>query len=137
MTGRIIFVDWITRSMVQSKPEARFIFGDNLERFGLGGQAASMRGEPNALGVATKRAPGSSDADFFSDIYSDEHAAIDADIDRVAAALAEGRDVYVPYDGLGTGLSELPTRAPGLHRHIIARFREMAPDCPWPLPATE
>lgn len=131
MAGRIIFVDWIARAMVQSKPEARFVFGDNLERFGLGGQAASMRGEPNAIGVATKRRPGASSRDYFTDADTDALAAIDADIDCVAAALAEGRDVYIPFDGLGTGLSELPTRAPALHRHIVMRLREMAPDCPW------
>lgn len=131
MVGRIIFVDWITRAMVQSKPEARFVFGDNLERFGLGGQAASMRGEPNAIGVATKRRPGASARDYFTDADDDARAAIDADIDLIASAMAEGRTVFVPFDGLGTGLSELPTRAPDLHRHIVARFRDMAPDCPW------
>lgn len=134
MSGRIVFVDWITRNMVQSQPEARFVFGDNLERFGLGGQAASMRGEPNTIGVATKRRPGASAADYFKDGERDALAAIDADIDRIVVALSENRTVFVPMDGLGTGLSELPTRAPDLHRHIVARFREIASDCPWPMP---
>lgn len=131
MTGRVIFIDWVTRAMAQSKPEARFVFGDNLERFGLGGQAASMRGEPNAIGVATKRSPGARAPDYFADGEADALAAIDADIDLVAAALKDGRTVYVPFDGLGTGLSELPTRAPALHRHIVDRFHALAPDCPW------
>jgi redox-sensitive bicupin YhaK (pirin superfamily) len=29
-----------------------FVFGDNLRRTGFGGQAAEMRGEPNAVGIA-------------------------------------------------------------------------------------
>ena len=44
-----------------------FVFGDNMERCGFGGQAAAMRGEPNAVGVPTKWAPGSAPADFFCD----------------------------------------------------------------------
>lgn len=134
MTGRIVFVDWITRNMVQAQPEARFVFGDNLERFGLGGQAASMRGEPNAIGVATKRRPGARADDYFSDGERGVLAAIDADIDRVVSAIGEGRVVFVPADGLGIGLSELPTRAPAIYRHIVRRFHEIAADCPWPIP---
>ena len=132
MSGRLIFLSWITRDMVHAAPEARFVFGDNVLRVGLGGQAGSMRGEPNAIGVATKRAPGMSDADFFSDDNAADLAVIDGDIDKIAAALADGRTIYVPRDGLGTGLSELPTRAPNLHQHIINRFRALAgDDFPW------
>jgi len=132
MNGRIVFLKWITRDMVRAEPEARFVFGDNTLRVGFGGQAASMRGEPNSIGVATKRAPGMSNAEFFSDDNAADLAVIDADIDKVAAGLAEGRTIYVPLDGLGTGLSELPTRAPKLHHHIIARFAELAgDDFPW------
>jgi hypothetical protein len=135
MSG-LVFLKWISRDFVRENPDALFVFGDNLLRIGMGGQAASMRGEPNAIGVATKRAPGASDDDFFSDHDSDALALIDADIDRVVAALAEGRTVYVPLDGLGTGLSELPQRAPTLHAHIVERFRAMCGDveCPWSIP---
>lgn len=128
MSGRLIFLSWITRDMLRAEPEARFVFGDNVLRVGLGGQAGSMRGEANAIGVATKRTPGMSDADFFSDENAADLSVIDADIDKVAAALTEGRTIYVPRDGLGTGLSDLPTRAPNLHQHIINRFRALAGD---------
>lgn len=132
MTGKIVFVDWITREMVRANPDARFVFGDNTIRLGLGGQAGAMRGEPNAIGVATKRRPGMSDPDFFSDEHPTALRIIDADIDRVVTALLEGRTIYVPRDGLGTGLSQLPTRAPKLHQHITDRFRSLAgADCPW------
>lgn len=132
MTGRIVALDWITREMLRADPEARFVFGDNTERVGLGGQAASMRGEPNAIGVATKWSPGMRDHDFFRDNDVLIKVCVDADIDLVAAALEEGRTVYVPRDGLGTGLSELPKRAPKLHAHIISRFHEMAGNTlPW------
>ncbi len=41
--------------MVRAEPETYWVFGDNLERRGLGGQAKEMRGEPNAIGIVTKR----------------------------------------------------------------------------------
>lgn len=126
MTGRIECLTWITRDMLRLDPEARFVFGDNTERVGLGGQAGAMRGEPNAIGIATKRSPGMRDHDFFEDGDGLIIAFVDGDIDQVADALEEGRTVYVPRDGLGTGLSQLPTRAPKLHQHIINRFQKMA-----------
>jgi hypothetical protein len=127
MPGRIVFLDWITRRMLREAPDARFVFGDNTVREGLGGQAGAMRGEPNAIGVATKWSPGGAEHDYYAsgDALARQH--IDDDIDRVAAALAEGRTIYVPRDGLGTGLSRLPCVAPDLHQHIINRFRALVP----------
>ena len=61
------FRDWITRDMLRSEPRKIFLFGDNLARWGLGGQAKEMRGEPNAHGITTKRFPGIDHKDFFSD----------------------------------------------------------------------
>lgn len=55
------------------------LFGDNLERRGFGGQAASMRGEPNAIGIPTKKSPTYKDEAFFSDDeFGQNKAAIDA-----------------------------------------------------------
>lgn len=132
MSGRIVFDHWITREDLRANPDHRFVFGDNVQRIGLGGQAGAMRGEPNAIGVATKRAPGMSDGDFFEDGNAADLAVIDEDIDKVVAALLEGRTVHIPRDGLGTGLSQLPERAPLLHQHIINRFRALSgADFPW------
>lgn len=125
MRGKIVYVKWITREMVRAEPEARFVFGDNVQRVGYGGQAAAMRGEPNAIGVATKWEPGSSDPDFFTDDDLKAFGVVQDDLNKIEAALAEGRTVYIPADGLGTGLSELPTRAPDLLRHIEMRLRVM------------
>lgn len=132
--ARVYFIKFITRDMVQSQPNSRFVFGDNLRRIGYGGQAGAMRGEPNAIGVATKRAPGMAEGDFFSDDFPPDWHAVNDDIDIVIDAFRSGRDIYLPADGLGTGLSQLPTRAPALHQHIINRFRalvEDGADYPW------
>jgi hypothetical protein len=53
----LIFQEWITRKDLRENPDKRYVFGDNVERRGYGGQAKEMRGEPNAIGVVTKWAP--------------------------------------------------------------------------------
>ena len=119
MTGRLVFVKRITRDMLRAEPEARFVFGDNVARKGMGGQAKEMRGEPNAIGVATKVYPGVRDNDYFydDDEFDSKHV-VELDLGCVKQALQEGRTVYFPADGIGTGLSELPKRAPKLHAYI-------------------
>ena len=129
----LIYLRWITREMVRALPEQRFVFGDNLQRVGMGGQAAAMRGEPNAIGIVTKRAPGMAPGDFFSDGCASDRHAMFADLGQVREALKEGRVVKVPRDGLGTGLSELPKRAPVLYGALWTIFDHWSPEgCPWP-----
>ena len=127
--GRVIREKVITRAMLRAAPRTLWVFGDNMRGRGLGGQAAAMRGEPNAVGVPTKwrpeRTPG---AYFTDDDWQDgdvRHAIFDA-FRRIEAALAEGRDVVIPADGLGTGLAELPARAPKIHAFIENSIAELA-----------
>lgn len=132
MTGHVVFLSKITRDMLRLAPEARFVFGDNLRRQGMGGQAREMRGEPNAIGVPTKRAPSMAAYAFFSDESEEAWTAVNEAIAEVRAALDEGRIVYVPRDGIGTGLACLPQYAPRLYAHIVNAFRELAgEDIPW------
>lgn len=122
------YLKWITRDMLRADPEAAFVFGDNRIRVGLGGQAKEMRGETNALGVATLHATGQ----FYRDGDPLAMSAVASDLHKVAQALAEGRTVYVPFDGLGTGLARLPESYPALHRLIVAFFRAAPGEpCPW------
>ncbi len=125
----VISQKWIERVDLQSNTTTLYLFGDNLIRKGLGGQASAMRGEPNAIGIATKRAPGMRDTDFFSDDDYDETVAeIALDFAPAKVHVALGGLLVIPTDGLGTGLSELPTRAPRIHEFIEAeleRLREM------------
>lgn len=124
----VAYLPWITRDMLQAQPEARFVFGDNRERIGRGGQAAAMRGEPNAIGVATLYAPGR----YYEPDDPLALSTVVSDLYRVSLALAEGRSVYVPTDGLGTGLARLTEHAPALHRLIVAFFRAAPGEpCPW------
>lgn len=112
--------------MLRAEPEARFVFGDNVARRGLGGQAKEMRGEPNAIGVVTKWRPNSAAQDFFSDDDPDIQSAVEKDLRKVTDFLGGGFTVYFPSDGIGAGLSELPTRAPKLHQYITDYVADLA-----------
>ena len=90
---------------VQANPDKIYIFGDNTEGWGKGGQAI-IRDEPNAFGIATKDSP----RDFMSDDnFEANKARIDADI---AAIKADGRPIVFPEDGIGTGRADLENKAP-------------------------
>lgn len=112
---------FITRSEVRSRRDCIFVFGDNMQRKGFGGQAKAMRGEPNTVGVPTKWAPETKDAAYFSDdclLNQDVLKAINGAFDKLRFLMKDGMNVVIPLDGLGTGLADLPRRAPKLHAYI-------------------
>jgi hypothetical protein len=45
-------------------------------------------------------------------------SAIEDAFRKLEAHLASGRDIILPADGIGTGLAELPTRAPRLFARL-------------------
>ena len=105
----------ITREFVRSHQTWLFVFGDNLAKKGLGGQAREMRGEPNAVGIATKRSPSMNGDAFFSD--SDAHnvivmGAIKDSFRILEFHLLSGDVVVIPKNGVGGGLANLPVNAP-------------------------
>lgn len=119
---------FITRAFVRANRNKLFLFGDNLERRGLGGQAAAMRGEPNAIGIPTKKSPSYKDDAFFSDDeFEQNKAAIDAAFAKVARAITEAnRTIVIPTDGLGTGRAQLRRRAPRTFAYLQKRLAELA-----------
>lgn len=118
----VIFQQWITRADLRANPDKVYVFGDNVQRSGLGGQAKEMRGEPNAIGVVTKWAPSMLPRAFFDDTAACK-VPVERDLLLVQQALDRGRTVVVPADGIGTGLSRLPKYAPNLDAFIKEWFR--------------
>jgi hypothetical protein len=116
--------------MLRAEPEARFVFGDNVLRRGRGGQAAEMRGEPNAIGVVTKWNPVMREASFFRDHDPDIAEGVERDLRLIWRALKDGRVVYFPTSGIGTGLADLPARAPILHARIEKYIKALAEEFP-------
>lgn len=114
----IEYIDHYTREFIRANPEKLYVFGDNAERVGLGGQAGAARGEPNSIGIATKWKPSMTPDSFFRDGDLRAMDVVHADLMKVKAALHEGRTVVVPSAGVGTGLSCMPEYAPKLLEYI-------------------
>jgi hypothetical protein len=121
----ITYQKFIRRQDLRNNRDRFYVFGDNMQRVGYGGQAREMRGEPNSIGVVTKWAP-SNDSNAFFDDMPDAFAQVGFDLARVDRILSEGKTVVVPEDGIGTGLAQLPRRAPKLDAFIKAWFKERA-----------
>lgn len=115
MNGQIILVKRYDRNMIRRNPNILFVFGDNLARRGFGGQAAEARGEPNSVGIVTKMSPSQYLTD---DNWYDVKDAIVEAFNRLRNHLVKGGTVVWPQDGVGTGLAQLPTRAPLLNLAI-------------------
>lgn len=121
-------IRFITREYVRANPDKTFLFGDNLLRRGYGGQAAAVRGEPNAVGIPTKKKPSMGPDAFFTDAEFEQNKAA---IDRAFATLAEAvtdssRTIVVPSDGLGTGRAQMQKRAPKTFAYLQKRLDELA-----------
>lgn len=102
---------WYSIDQCKKNPTSLFIFGDNLTRQGMGGQAM-IREQDNAIGISTKKSPGMTEGDFYTDSeYEENCKLIDEDIQRVKTYAEEKRykNIVFPFAGLGTGLSAMQT----------------------------
>lgn len=117
----------IHRDDLRLHPSWYYLFGDNMQEEGYGGQAREMRGEPNAIGVPTKHAPSMAEHAFFTDgvnCTAKVQARWGDIFARIESLLHAGAIVVIPTDGLGTGLSQLPQRAPRLYQCLANKIVE-------------
>lgn len=114
--------NFITREDCRRNPDKIFLFGDNLERAGFGGQAKEMRGEVNAIGIPTKKKPSNSPDSFFSD---DEFEQNRQAITKAFASIPKNKTIVVPAAGLGTGLAKLSQRAPRTFEFLQEKLKEL------------
>ena len=111
----------ISRADLKTNPDTLYLFGDNDQGKGLGGQAKEMRGEPNAVGIRTKNSPSTKPEAFWSDdTYEQNKEKLNEDFQRVVDHIKNGGKVVIPQDGLGTGLSDLSNKAPKTLAYIEA-----------------
>jgi len=125
----ILFSGHYNRPMCRLHPELLFVFGDNRQRVGEGGQAC-IRPESNVFGVATKRAPSNGPNAFFRDGVPDDMGAVCFDLLQLEAKLKEGNRIVLPITpeeriSLGTGLSQLPYHAPLIYMMIESWFERI------------
>ena len=128
MRYRVVGMKWITRAFVREHRDHIFLFGDNHVRRGLGGQAAAMRGEPNVVGIPTKKLPSNSDEAFFTDAdFEQNKAAIDQAFEHLERiSTAPEQIIVIPADGLGTGRAQLESRAPLTFAYLQKRLAELS-----------
>ena len=122
--GKVERQKYIVRSDLKSNRDKYYVFGDNLTRKGLGGQAKEMRFEPNAIGVATKRSPSKLTKAYFSDKL-EEIEAVKLDLRIVYEKFMQGKTIVIPEDGIGTGFAQLKTRSPQILEMINEFFEEL------------
>ena len=106
---KIEFKDRITREEVRQNRFKIFVFGDNLEEIGYGGQAKAMRGEYNTIGIPTKQSPFMY---FSDDDYDKVKDIILAKFGIIESHLQCNHIVVLPKAGVGTGLARLKEKAP-------------------------
>lgn len=112
-------MDLIERRDLRGHSNWFFVFGDNFAGIGRGGQAAECRGEPNAIGIATKRMPSRAPGAFLTDTDVDEWRTHNGPaFASIEVALEAGRTVVFPSAGIGTGLAELEQRAPAIWEEL-------------------
>jgi hypothetical protein len=120
--SKIEIRDRITRDDVRAETDKIFLFGDNLTERGFGGQAAEMRGEENAVGIPTKKAPSNNPNSFFTD---KEFAANKQAIDEAFGKIPIDKTVVIPKAGLGTGLAQLEEKAPRTFAYLNEKLAEI------------
>lgn len=124
----IVKMRWISREFVRANRDCIFLFGDNLVGQGFGGQAAAMRGEPNCVGIPTKKFPSSRDDAFFTDLeFEQNKAAIDYAFDVLSHKISKAEQtIVIPADGLGTGRAQLKSRAPQTFAYLQKCLRDLS-----------
>ena len=128
MRYRVVRMKWISRSFVREHRDRIFLFGDNLARRGFGGQAAAMRGEPNCVGIPTKKLPSNRDDAFFTDAELEQNkAAINHAFEILFHKISKAeRTIVMPADGLGTGRAQLESRAPLTFAYLQKCLRDIS-----------
>lgn len=124
--GQVIYVDELS-----TVPDGEIaVWGSNMFNADTGtatpgaGQAEAAAGRDGWIGVPTKRDPGTflTDEDLTDSTFS---KLMDAQLRKIEAALASGRDVYFPSRGIGTGKANLKASAPAIWERLNSRLSEL------------
>lgn len=116
----------ISRAMLRAEPDTLWVFADNLMQLGSSGQAGQMRGEPNAIGIPTRRAPYSGPEGEFSDRDMVEFVCVAAEpFGILNAHLAAGGLVVWPAEGIGTSRAHMEHRAPRIWAALQRAMRKL------------
>jgi len=107
---KIKIVDTYSEQLCKENKGMIFVFGDNLESYGKGGQAV-IRDCDNAFGIPTKRKPSMNEDAFFSD-QDDEEKIVLKKLRELYKEMLKGKIIVFPKNGLGTGLAKMNEKSP-------------------------
>lgn len=106
-------------------PDYLFVFGDNDIHQGHGGQAI-IRDQPNAIGIPTKKLPSNNPDSFYNDgELNNNIKRLNFALNQVIHRSTSYRKVVFPKDGLGTGLSQLPIKAPKTYQYLCFQLNNL------------
>lgn len=108
----------ITREFLDDNPNAYFVFGDNLERWGHGG-AAKLRDHPHAIGFITKKFPDNQDSSFYK---PEEYSSVFfEELGKLKIIIEKRPDKVFYVSPLGSGLANKFRIWNKLIRHNLVR----------------
>lgn len=111
----------ITQEFLDNNPNAYFVFGDNLERYGYGG-AAKLRDHPHSIGFITKKFPDNDDASFYR---PEEYASVFfEELKKLKTIIEKRPDKLFYISQLGGGLANKFYIWQKLIRHNLVRSFE-------------
>lgn len=114
------FKGYWTEKDALNHPTWLFVFGDNDIKKGCRCQAI-IRNCPNAVGIPTKKYPALTSPSFYTDDeYKSNCKKIDNAVNNIMLLLKTKKYTHIifPEDGLGTGLAQLPQRAPKTYKYL-------------------
>ena len=122
--GQVIYVDDLA-----TVPDGEIaVWGANMNNYGTGtatpgaGQAEAAVGREGWIGIPTKRSPNVflKDSDLKDPKFSQ---LMDSQLRLIESALASGKDVYFPAQGIGTGRAALLKSAPAVYDKLDVRLQ--------------
>jgi len=112
MSYKINYQPYIKRSDLQINKGFIFVFGDNDQRSGFGGQAKEMRGEPNAIGIRVKKRPSLDTGSFYTE-----------DLNHLEI-ISKNKIIVFPSSGIGTGFANLKISAPRTFDYLTSQLKQ-------------
>ena len=112
---------WTLQDAIDN-PDKYFVFGDNDQRRGNGGQAC-IRPAKNSIGIRTKKYPSIDKGTFYTDNEFQENVRkIDEDINKIEDIAKCNTIVYLAENRYGNGLARLKQKAPKTDEYLWHRL---------------
>lgn len=121
---KVVLMDMYDKCKCDEYKTYLFVYGDNDKKIGCKGQSI-IRNMTNSIGIPTKKSPTLKLESFYTDDeYEDNVRKINEAIGKVMIRSKEYEKIVFPRDGLGTGLAQLPKRAPKTYEYLRSQLNE-------------